>query len=170
MAKRTSVIGFPRIGKGRELKFATEKYFKGEISRTELENAAKELRAYGWKKQQEAGINFIPSNDFSFYDNVLDTAFLLGVIPERYKELGLDITDTYFAAAHGYQGNKGDVKALPMKKWFNTNYHYLVPEFCDKTEVKLVENPKPLVEFKEALSQGVKTVPILIGLYTFLDL
>ena len=170
MAKKTSVIGFPRIGKGRELKFATEKYFKGEISKAELENAAKELRAYGWKKQQEAGIDFIPSNDFSFYDNVLDTAFLLGVIPERYKELGLDVADTYFAAAHGYQGEKGDVKALPMKKWFNTNYHYLVPEFCDKTEVKLIENPKPLVELKEALTQGVKTVPTLIGLYTFLEL
>ena len=115
MAVKTSVIGFPRIGKKRELKFASEKYFKSEISAAELEKTAADLRAYGWKKQAVAGITFIPSNDFSFYDNMLDTAFLLGALPARYKELGLSPLETYFAAAHGYQGKAGDVKALPMK-------------------------------------------------------
>ena len=104
MSYQTSVIGFPRIGKNRELKFASEKFFKGELSEKELQNTAAELRAYGWKKQQEAGITFIPSNDFSFYDNMLDTAFLLGAVPERYTKLELSPLEKYFAAAHGYQG------------------------------------------------------------------
>ena len=82
----TSVIGFPRIGKNRELKFASEKFFKGEISEKELRDEAAAIRAYGWKQQQDAGVKFISSNDFSFYDNVLDTAVLFNVIPERYRE------------------------------------------------------------------------------------
>ena len=114
--KKTSVIGFPRIGKKRELKFASEKFFKGEVSENELRKVAAEIRLYGWQKQQEAGIDFIPSNDFSFYDNMLDTAFLLGAVPQRYRLLGLPQLETYFAAAHGYQGKLGDVKALPMKR------------------------------------------------------
>jgi 5-methyltetrahydropteroyltriglutamate--homocysteine methyltransferase len=168
MAYRTSVTGFPRIGKNRELKFASEKFFKGEVSEEELEKTASELRLYGWKKQQQAGIDFIPSNDFSFYDNVLDTAFLLNAVPERYTKLNLSPLETYFAAAHGYQGEKGDVKALPMKKWFNTNYHYLVPELCDGTQIKLSSDPKPLKEFLQAKNEGIETVPSLTGLYTFL--
>ncbi|MBR5435946.1 MAG: 5-methyltetrahydropteroyltriglutamate--homocysteine S-methyltransferase, partial [Muribaculaceae bacterium] len=127
MTAQTSVIGFPRIGKNRELKFASEKFFKGEITEAELQDTAKAIRRYGWEKQREAGIGFIASNDFSFYDNMLDTAFLLGAVPERYTALNLNSIEAYFAAAHGYQGPKGDVKALPMKKWFNTNYHYIVP-------------------------------------------
>ena len=170
MTAKTSVIGFPRIGKNRELKFATEKFFKGEISQDELEKTAQALRAYGWKNQQEAGIDFIPSNDFSFYDNMLDTAFLLGALPQRYTNLGLSQLETYFAASHGYQGEKGDVKALPMKKWFNTNYHYLVPELSDQTIITLTPDPKPLTEFKEAKALGIDTVPNLIGPYTFLHL
>ena len=86
--KKTSVIGFPRIGKARELKFASEKFFKGEISEAELQNVAAEIRQYGWQKQKAAGIDFIPSNDFSFYDNVLDTAFLFGIVPERVFRRG----------------------------------------------------------------------------------
>ena len=116
MAFKTSIIGFPRIGKNRELKFASEKFFKGELSEEELQSTAAQLRAYGWKKQQEAGITFIPSNDFSFYDNMLDTSFLLGAVPARYTKLNLSPLEEYFAAAHGYQGSAGDVKALPMKK------------------------------------------------------
>lgn len=170
MPVKTSVIGFPRIGKNRELKFASEKYFKGESSASELEKFAAELRAYGWKKQSQAGINFIPSNDFSFYDNMLDTAFLLGAIPARYKALGLSPLETYFAAAHGYQGEAGDVKALPMKKWFNTNYHYIVPELSDDTEIKLQEKNKVLSEYKEAKALGIQTSPTVIGPYTFLHL
>ena len=167
--KKTSVIGFPRIGKKRELKFACEKFFKGEIQESELQNVAAEIRQYGWKKQKEAGITFIPSNDFSFYDNMLDTAFLLNVVPERYSKLGLNPLETYFAAAHGYQGDKGDVKALPMKKWFNTNYHYIEPEIDDSTQFKLVGS-KPVDDFLEAKAAGIQTVPTLIGAYTFLRL
>ncbi len=167
--KQTSVIGFPRIGKNRELKFASEKFFKGEISEAELQKVAAEIRQYGWKKQREANISFIPSNDFSFYDNVLDTAFLLNVIPARYQELNLSVLEKYFAAAHGYQGEKGDVKALPMKKWFNTNYHYIVPEIDDATELKLVGN-KPVQEFIETKLVGIESVPTVIGAYTFLRL
>ena len=167
--KKTSVIGFPRIGKARELKFASEKFFKGEISEAELQNVAAEIRQYGWAKQKAAGIDFIPSNDFSFYDNVLDTAFLFGIVPERYKKLELSDLEKYFAAAHGYQGEKGDVKALPMKKWFNTNYHYIVPEIDDASEFK-VDGSKPVQEFNEAKAAGIQTVPTLIGAYTFLRL
>ena len=159
MSFKTSVIGFPRIGKNRELKFASEKFFKGEISEQELQNTAAELRSYGWKKQQEAGITFIPSNDFSFYDNVLDTTFLLGAVPARYKALGLSPLETYFAAAHGYQGSAGDVKALPMKKWFNTNYHYIVPELADDMQLSVAAQNKAVAEFNEAKSLGIKTVP-----------
>ena len=169
MGIKTSVIGFPRIGKNRELKFASEKFFKGEISEAELQKVAAEIRQYGWQKQKAAGIDFIPSNDFSFYDNVLDTAFLLNVVPERYKSLELSTLEKYFAAAHGYQGAKGDVKALPMKKWFNTNYHYIVPEIDDATELKLV-GKKPVEEFNEAKAAGIESVPTLIGAYTFLRL
>lgn len=168
--KKTSVIGFPRIGKARELKFASEKFFKGEISEAELQKTAAEIRLYGWQKQKAAGIDFIPSNDFSFYDNVLDTAFLLGAVPARYKELGLSELETYFAAAHGYQGERGDVKALPMKKWFNTNYHYIVPELDDSTELAVAGDVKPLREYNEAKAAGVHTVPSLVGPYTFLKL
>ena len=168
--KRTSVIGFPRIGKKRELKFASEKFFKGEISEEELKKTAADLRLYGWQKQQEAGISFIPSNDFSFYDNLLDTAFLIGAVPTIYKQLGLSELETYFAVAHGYQGAKGDVKALPMKKWFNTNYHYIVPALDDQTKLELAKAPKALAEYKEAKAAGIQTVPSLIGIYTFLRL
>lgn len=167
--KNTSVIGFPRIGKTRELKFASEKFFKGEVSEAELQKVAAEIREYGWQKQKAAGISFIPSNDFSFYDNVLDTAFLLGAVPARYKELGVSALETYFAAAHGYQGEKGDVKALPMKKWFNTNYHYIVPEIDDSTVIAL-SSDKPVQEYNEAKAAGIQTVPSLIGIYTFLRL
>ena len=170
MTRKTSVIGFPRIGKNRELKFASEKYFKKEISADELEKTAAELRAYGWKKQAVAGITFIPSNDFSFYDNMLDTAFLMGALPARYKALGLSPLETYFAAAHGYQGKAGDVKALPMKKWFNTNYHYIVPELSDDMKLEVSTQNKALFEFKEAKALGIQTIPSLIGPYTFLHL
>ena len=170
MAVKTFVTGFPRIGKKRELKFAIESYFKGELSAEELEKTAASIREYGWKKQQEAGIDFIPSNDFSFYDNVLDTAFAFGVVSERYRNLKLNELDTYFAAAHGYQGDKGDVKALPMKKWFNTNYHYIVPEICDADHFELKSGCAAVKAFNEAKSLGIKTVPTVIGPYTFLRL
>ena len=99
----TSVIGYPRIGKDRELKFASEKFFNGELDEAGLQNVAKTIRKEDLLKQKEAGITYISSNDFSFYDNVLDTAFLFNVIPQRYKDLGLSELETYFALARGYQ-------------------------------------------------------------------
>jgi len=166
---KTSVIGYPRIGKDRELKFASEKYFKGEITESELNETAAAIRAGNLKAQKDAGIDFISSNDFSFYDNVLDTAVLFNIIPARYTELGLPALDTYFAMARGYQGDKGNVKALAMKKWFNTNYHYLVPEISDDTEVKLT-GTKPVDEYKEAAALGVNTKVAVTGPFTFLKL
>ena len=166
--EQTSVIGFPRVGAHRELKFAIEKYFAGKVSADEVQKTAAEMREYGWKKQKDAGISFISSNDFSFYDNMLDTAFMLNAIPSRYAKLGLSPLDTYFAMAHGYQGDKGDVKALPMKKWFNTNYHYLVPELEAGVKLSVSDSNKAIDEYREAKKQGVDTVPYLIGPYTFL--
>ncbi len=165
----TSVIGYPRIGKDRELKFASEKFFAGEIDEDALQEVAKTIRRDDLLKQKEAGITYISSNDFSFYDNVLDTAFLFNVIPQRYKDLGLSELETYFALARGYQGDKGNVKALAMKKWFNTNYHYLVPEIDDDTVISLV-GKKPVEEFIEAKEFGVDTKVTLVGPFTFLKL
>lgn len=166
---KTSIIGYPRIGSLRELKFASEKYFRGEISASELQEIAKQLRLANLNTQRESGLDFIPSGDFSFYDGMLDTAVLLNVIPERYRNLNLSELDTYFAMARGYQGEKGDVKAFAMKKWFNTNYHYMVPEIDDTTEIKL-SGDKPFKLFSEALENDVKTKPVIIGAYTFLKL
>ena len=166
---QTSVIGFPRIGTLRELKFASEKYFRGEISSQELLDTAKNLRKIHWTTQKNEGIDFIPSNDFSFYDTLLDTVAALGIVPRRYKELNLSGLDTYFAMARGYQGESGDVKALAMKKWFNTNYHYIVPEVEDDTVIKLSAD-KFLNEYKEAKELGITTKPVIVGPYTVLKL
>ena len=166
---KTSIIGYPRIGSLRELKFASEKYFRNEITADELQSTAKELRKLNLDVQKNSGLDFIPSNDFSFYDGMLDTAFLLGAVPKRYKDLDLPELDTYFAAARGYQGDHGDVKAFAMKKWFNTNYHYMVPEIDDDTKLSLSGN-KPFDLYNEALENGVKTKSVIIGAYTFLKL
>lgn len=166
---KTSVIGYPRIGTLRELKFASEKYFRKEITSVELLVTAKSLRKIHWNTQKSSGIDFISSNDFSFYDMTLDTAVLFNIIPNRYRELNLSNLDTYFAMARGFQDNSGDVKALAMKKWFNTNYHYIVPEVEDDTEIKLVGN-KLFDEYNEAKSLGIETKPVVIGPYTLLKL
>ena len=166
---KTSVIGYPRIGTLRELKFALEKYFRNEITATELQTTAKELRTIHWQSQKDAGIDFIPSNDFSFYDIVLDSAFLFNIVPTRYKKLNLSELDIYLAMARGYQKAGGDVKALAMKKWFNTNYHYIVPEIEDDTEIKLTGD-KLIREYKEAKERGIETKPVITGAYTLLKL
>ncbi|MBC9131958.1 5-methyltetrahydropteroyltriglutamate--homocysteine S-methyltransferase [Frischella sp. Ac48] len=165
----TSVIGYPRIGKLRELKFAIEGYFKGDKSQNELLDLAQSLRKTHWQDQKQSNIRYISSNDFSFYDAVLDTACLLNIIPKRYQQLGLAELDQYFAMARGYQGDKGDVHALAMKKWFNTNYHYLVPEIEEDTEIKLV-GKKPFNEYLEAKQLGIDTKPVIIGPLTLLKL
>lgn len=166
---KTSVIGFPRVGTLRELKFASEKYFRHEITAQELTGIAADLRHRHWMTQVAAGIGFIPCNDFSFYDIVLDTAVLLGIVPKRYRELNVSKLDTYFAMARGYQGESGDVKALAMKKWFNTNYHYIVPEIEDDTVISL-DCEKLTGEYEEAKELGIKTKPVVIGPYTMLKL
>lgn len=166
---QTSVIGFPRIGTLRELKFAEERYFKQEIDQAELLETAKELRKTHWQTQKNAGIDFISCNDFSFYDTLLDTAQLLNIVPKRYKDLKLSELDTYFSMARGYQGTSGDVKALAMKKWFNTNYHYIVPEVEDDTTIEL-SGCKPWEEYAEAKALGIETKPVIAGPYTLLKL
>jgi 5-methyltetrahydropteroyltriglutamate--homocysteine methyltransferase len=169
MAMQTSVIGFPRIGASRELKFAVEKYFKGEMDMEELQRTAANLRSARWNVQKAHGMDWIPSNDFSFYDHMLDTAVLLNLIPERYQALELPPMDTYFAMARGYQGPRGDVKALAMKKWFNTNYHYLVPEIEDSAQIRIAGS-KIFDEYREAKQQQLETKPVLVGAFTLLKL
>lgn len=166
---QTSVIGYPRIGTLRELKFASEKYFKKEITAEELLQTGKSLRKTHWKTQKNAEIAYISSNDFSYYDILRDTAVLFNIIPGRYRELNLPELDTYFAMARGYQGTSGDVKVLAMKKWFNTNYHYIVPEIEDDTEITF-SGKKPFEEYNEAKLLGIETKPVIIGAYTLLKL
>lgn len=165
----TSIIGYPRVGSLRELKFATEKYFRHEISAEQLQATAAEIRRTQWQLQKSSGLDYIPSNDFSFYDLMLDTAVLLGVVPARYRQLNLSPLDTYFAMARGYQGEAGDVKALAMKKWFNTNYHYMVPEIDDSIHIQLSDT-KPLDQYAEARALGIETKPVVIGPFTFLKM
>lgn len=166
---RTSIVGYPRVGSLRELKFASEKYFRREISAEALNETARMLRAENRKAQRASGLDFIPSNDFSFYDNVLDAAAALNIVPARYSALGLSPLDTYFAMARGYQGEKGNVKALAMKKWFNTNYHYIVPEIDDDAQIRLVGD-KAFAEFEEARADGAETKPVIVGAFTLLKL
>ena len=166
---KTSVVGFPRIGSQRELKFALEAYFRGEESTEELLAAGCTLRRKHWLVQQKSGLDFIPSGDFSFYDGMLDTAVMLNAVPERCRRLKLDGISGYFAMARGCQGADGGVRALAMKKWFNTNYHYLVPELDDDAELRL-NAKKPTEEFMEAKQLGILTKPVVIGPYTFLKM
>ena len=165
----TSIIGFPRIGENRGLKFNTEKYWRKEITESELQNFAKDLRLKHWNLIKDAGIDGIPSNDFSFFDTTLDTAYLFNIIPEAVKKLNLSQLDRYFALARGYQGPEGDIKALPMKKWFNTNYHYLVPQFTKDTDIKLTDT-KIFDEFQEAKDNDITTRPVIVGPFTLLSL
>jgi 5-methyltetrahydropteroyltriglutamate--homocysteine methyltransferase len=160
-----NVSGFPRIGRNRELKFATEGYWSGQTSADELAATAKAIRVENWKLMQDAGIDLIPSNDFSYYDQVLDAIALVGAVPERYGWSGGQVDlDTYFAMARG----DADVTAMEMTKWFDTNYHYIVPELGPDTNFAL-SSSKPFDEHAEAMEEvGVDTVPVLIGPVSFL--
>ena len=129
----TTVLGYPRIGPNRELKRAVESYWAGKTDQAELRRVAKGLRAGTWRELADAGLDTVPSNTFSFYDQVLDTITLFGALPERFTSLGLSPLDTYFAAARGVQ----EAPALEMTKWFDTNYHYLVPELGPDTALEL---------------------------------
>ncbi|MCB1721538.1 MAG: 5-methyltetrahydropteroyltriglutamate--homocysteine S-methyltransferase, partial [Alphaproteobacteria bacterium] len=163
-------LGFPRIGPMRELKKAVEAYWKGKSSKDELLAVGKKLRAQNWKLQQTAGLSHIPSNDFAFYDQVLSMTATLGLIPSRYQHDGGDIDlDMYFAMARGAQTDNLDVTAMEMSKWYDTNYHYIVPEFEKGMSPKL-SSTKIFDEYEEAKALGIQTRPVLIGpaTYTFL--
>jgi 5-methyltetrahydropteroyltriglutamate--homocysteine methyltransferase len=165
----SNISGFPRIGRNRELKFATEGYWRGETSADELAATAKAIRVENWRLMQDAGIDLIPSNDFSYYDQVLDTIALVGAVPERYGWGGGQVDlDTYFAMARGWQTDDVDVTAMEMTKWFDTNYHYLVPELGPDTRFSL-SSSKPFDEHAEAMEElGIDTIPVLIGPVSFL--
>src|SRR3954453_10876449 len=165
----SNVSGFPRIGRDRELKFATESYWRGENSADRLAATDKAIRVENWKLMQGAGIDLIPSNDFSYYDQVLDTIALVGAVPERYGWGGGNVDlDTYFAMARGRQSDDVDVTAMEMTKWFDTNYHYIVPELGPDTKFSL-SSSKPFDEHAEAMEElGIDTIPVLIGPVSFL--
>jgi len=157
------VIGFPRIGEQRELKFALESYWAKKSDFQEVQKVASELKKRHWNYQKEAGIDFISSNDFSLYDTMLDTSILLGAIPKRFQHLREE--ELYFAMA---RGNK-EATACEMTKWFNTNYHYIVPELSKDDEYKL-NAAKLVAEYKEAKAFGLKTKINIIGPITYLGL
>ncbi|MCQ2973422.1 MAG: 5-methyltetrahydropteroyltriglutamate--homocysteine S-methyltransferase [Bacteroidales bacterium] len=164
---KTNILGFPRIGENRELKKATENFWNGKINQDCLYKTAKEIKISNWIFLKNAGIDFIPSNDFSFYDQILDMCLTVGAIPERYNSLKCNILELYFAMAHGYQKNGIDLIAMEMTKWFDTNYHYIVPEFYINQKFSLFFN-KPLNDFLEAKQNEIITKPVLIGPISFL--
>src|ERR1700730_1570143 len=166
----SSNLGFPRMGVHRELKKALEAYWAGKLDESGLFAVGQVLKLNHWVLQQQLGIQHIPSNDFSFYDHVLDTVAMVGAVPERYTWHGpLVDPPTYFAMARGTARKSGqaDVPAMEMTKWFDTNYHYIVPEFTAKQAFSL-GSLKPVGEFLEAKAVGVQTRPVLLGPVSFL--
>ncbi|PZP52087.1 MAG: hypothetical protein DI598_01645 [Pseudopedobacter saltans] len=170
---KTHNLGYPRIGNNRELKKAEEAYWTGKSEVTELLQVAKEIRLKNWNIQKDVGIQFIPVNDFSFYDQMLDMSLMVGAIPRRFHDLmqkqQLRDIDLLFAMARGYQKNGFDIKAMEMTKWFDTNYHYIVPEFTANQNFVLY-NSKIINEFVEAKQAGINAKPVLIGAFTYLYL
>ncbi|MGG5207866.1 5-methyltetrahydropteroyltriglutamate--homocysteine S-methyltransferase [Chryseobacterium sp. MIQD13] len=168
---QTHILGSPRIGRHRELKKACEQYWSGKASLNELLETGKNISLQNWKMQQEAGIDLIPCNDFSYYDQVLDMTLTVGVIPERYKEIASRSSnselDLYFAMARGYQKEDLDITAMEMTKWFDTNYHYIVPEFQKNQQFRLFSK-KIISEFISAKQAGIKAKPVIIGPLTYL--
>lgn len=166
---KTNNLGYPRIGSNRELKKASELYWAGKISADELIETGKDIRRRNWHLQLEAGVDLIPSNDFSFYDQVLDLTLTVGAIPQRYQEFAKtnSAIDLYFAMARGAQKDGQDVVAMEMTKWFDTNYHYIVPEFTKDQKFELFSE-KIINEFKEANTLKIATKPVLIGPISYL--
>ncbi|MDR1529829.1 MAG: 5-methyltetrahydropteroyltriglutamate--homocysteine S-methyltransferase [Burkholderiales bacterium] len=164
MTYKTMILGFPRIGENRELKKALENFWSKNSSLSELETTAKELRKKHWLEQKRRGIDLISSNDFSYYDNMLDAAVMLNAIPKRFRDIE-NKTERYFAMARG----NNNASAMEMTKWFNTNYHYIVPELNDEIDFKL-DAEKIIAEYREAESLGIKTKINIIGPLTFLAL
>ncbi|WP_404334515.1 5-methyltetrahydropteroyltriglutamate--homocysteine S-methyltransferase [Sphingomonas sp. MMS12-HWE2-04] len=176
MTVTVATLGFPRIGPRRELKFALERHWSGKASEAELLDAAAGLRAAAWARQKALGADWLPSNDFSLYDHVLDTSVMLGAVPERYGAApGEADLGTYFAMARGSGEtsdcghNHGGQTALEMTKWFDTNYHYMVPELTAGQKLAL-NRPKVVDEYREAKALGYETRPVLLGPVTWLSL
>jgi 5-methyltetrahydropteroyltriglutamate--homocysteine methyltransferase len=161
----SSNLGYPRIGEQREWKVALEQYWSGKIGQDELKNELKQIRLGHLQRQLEEGVDLIPVGDFSLYDHMLDTATMFGMVPKRYSYEGGPVPlDTYFSMARGNQ----TAVASEMTKWFNTNYHYIVPEYSDEVKLTLTEN-KPLKAYREAKEElGIEGKPVLIGPYTFI--
>ncbi|XP_006364490.2 5-methyltetrahydropteroyltriglutamate--homocysteine methyltransferase-like [Solanum tuberosum] len=158
------VVGYPRMGPKRELKFALESFWDGKSNSEDLEKVAADLRSSIWKQMADAGIKYIPSNTFSYYDQVLDTTAMLGAVPPRYGWNGGEIGfDVYFPMARG----NASVPAMEMTKWFDTNYHYIVPELGPDVKFSYASH-KAVSEYKEAKSLGIDTVPVLVGPVSFL--
>ncbi|HEY3907725.1 MAG TPA: 5-methyltetrahydropteroyltriglutamate--homocysteine S-methyltransferase [Streptosporangiaceae bacterium] len=158
---KSTVLGYPRIGAARELKKATEAFWAGQASAAELDETAAGLRRQTWETLRDAGLTDIPSNTFSLYDHVLDTAVMLGAVPDRFA--GLTDLDAYFAMARGADR----IAPLELTKWFDTNYHYLVPELGPGTDLRLA-GEKPVAEYSEARALGIETRPVLLGPLSFL--
>ncbi|KAK1404604.1 5-methyltetrahydropteroyltriglutamate--homocysteine S-methyltransferase [Heracleum sosnowskyi] len=158
------VVGYPRMGPKRELKFALESFWDGKSTAEDLQKVAADLRSSIWKQMADAGIKYIPSNTFAYYDQVLDTTAMLGAVPARYNWNGGEIGfDTYFSMARG----NASVPAMEMTKWFDTNYHYIVPELGPDVTFSYASH-KAVTEYKEAKALGVETVPILVGPVSYL--
>ena len=168
---QTHNLGYPRIGSQRELKKASEQYWAGKLPAEQLMFTGRNLRQQNWQLQKDAGIDLIPCNDFSFYDQVLDTSLMVGAVPERYHALmeqrQLPDIDLLFAMARGYQKDGHDITAMEMTKWFDTNYHYIVPEFTANQKFSLFTN-KVLNEFIEAKQAGFNATPVLLGPVSYL--
>ena len=164
----THILGYPRIGEKRELKFALEKYWRGEIEQGELENVGKELRQNNWSLQRENGLGFVTVGDFAWYDHVLNTSLLLGHVPKRHAEGEVTI-DTLFKIARGRSQGSCGCAASDMTKWFNTNYHYIVPEFSSDDEFKVTWS-QLFDEIKEAQALGHTVKPVLLGPISYLYL
>jgi 5-methyltetrahydropteroyltriglutamate--homocysteine methyltransferase len=161
-------LGFPRIGPKRELKRALEDYWAGRSGPDELEMAARSIRRANWEMQAGAGIDHVPCGDFSLYDHVLDTAVMLGAVPERFGRLdGMSGIGRYFAMARGATRGGAAIPAMEMTKWFDTNYHYIVPELEDGMELHLA-SPRVVDEFLEAKALGLTTRPVIVGPVSFL--
>jgi 5-methyltetrahydropteroyltriglutamate--homocysteine methyltransferase len=170
MSVRATNLGFPRIGVNRDLKKALENYWKGQSSREALIECGAKLRERHWKLQSAVGLDHIPSNDFSFYDQILDLSCMLGCVPQRYGWQGGEIDlDTYFAMARGRQSGAADVTAMEMSKWFDTNYHFLVPEFEAEQTFRL-SSTKVFDEYAEAKRLGIETRPVLVGPLTYVTI
>ncbi|KAI5816758.1 cobalamin-independent synthase [Pyronema omphalodes] len=173
---QSSVLGFPRMGANRDLKKATEAYWSGKIDQAALIKTGETLRAAHWKLQKDAGADIIASNDFAFYDQVLDHIQMFNAVPERYRKYGLNALDEYFAMGRGLQrpatesSPAVDVTALEMVKWFDSNYHYVRPTLQDGQKFELSAEPKPVREFLEAKAQGITTRPVILGPVSFLHL